>query len=375
MAVGASAQSPSTKGKVGEAAPPLSVKGWIGKSWPGFAKGRVTVLEFWAPWCSPCVAAFPHLNALVDEMKDDPVDFVSITDEPEAKVKAFLEKRPLRTLTALDKSGETFAKYGASVIPHTVVIGPDGKVMAVTRPGDLTAAALREAIAGRDPKLPKKVSVPGDLEWDVKAGLNPAEALSLAAMIPSPATSGSYKPDKETGRFIADGVSLMNMIKVAYGADLDVARGDVPKTSPLLRISIKAPDGKYETALAMLRQLIKDSFGLSAQWEEVERKVWVLRRTSEPMGLAAAKPGTPGGEARAGAIHGKGQKSEYLATMAGLFGYGKKAIDETGLTGIYDIDLEWIPGDAESFNAGLAKLGFEMIEAPRKVRELVISGG
>lgn len=373
MAVSASAQSPSTKGKVGEVAPPLSVKGWIGREWSGFAKGRVTVLEFWAPWCSPCVAAFPHLNALVEEMKNDPVDFISITDEPEAKVKAFLEKRPLKTHTALDKSGETFAKYGANVIPHTVIIGPEGKVVAVTRPGDLTAQALREVIAGRDPKLPTKVSVASDLEWDVKAGLKPDEALSLAVMLPSPATSGSYKPDKATGRYVADGVNLLNVIKAAYGAEMDVARGDLPKTSTPLRISIKAPDGKYETALAMLRELIQRTFGLTAKWEEVERTVWVLRRTSRPMGLPTAKAETPGGEARSGAIHGKGQKSEYLATMAGLFGYGKKAIDETGLTGIYDIDLEWIPGDAESFNAGLAKLGFEMIEAPRKVRELVIS--
>jgi thiol-disulfide isomerase/thioredoxin len=31
-------------------------------------KGKVVVLEFWATWCSPCVASLPHLNQLVESL-------------------------------------------------------------------------------------------------------------------------------------------------------------------------------------------------------------------------------------------------------------------------------------------------------------------
>ncbi len=36
-------------------------------------KGKVVVLEFWATWCSPCVASLPHLNQLVESL--DPTKF------------------------------------------------------------------------------------------------------------------------------------------------------------------------------------------------------------------------------------------------------------------------------------------------------------
>src|SRR6185437_7368319 len=53
-------------------------------------RGKVVVLEFWATWCPTCVKSIPHFNALVDELKDKPVQFISITDEDPATVRSFL---------------------------------------------------------------------------------------------------------------------------------------------------------------------------------------------------------------------------------------------------------------------------------------------
>ena len=41
-------------------------------SWEAL-EGKVVVLEFWATWCGPCVAAIPHLNELSDKYKDKPI--------------------------------------------------------------------------------------------------------------------------------------------------------------------------------------------------------------------------------------------------------------------------------------------------------------
>lgn len=42
---------------------------------------KYIVLEFWATWCEPSIAAVPHLNQLQDEFKQNDLYFNSITDE------------------------------------------------------------------------------------------------------------------------------------------------------------------------------------------------------------------------------------------------------------------------------------------------------
>ncbi|NII29339.1 AhpC/TSA family protein [Pseudoflavitalea sp. X16] len=56
---------------IGDAAPAIKYSQWLkGTPVTSYDDNRVYVLEFWATWCGPCIAAMPHLSELSDKYKD-----------------------------------------------------------------------------------------------------------------------------------------------------------------------------------------------------------------------------------------------------------------------------------------------------------------
>ena len=80
---------------VGDAAPKLQVGDWLkGEPVEALADDKTYVLEFWATWCGPCIAAIPHVTELQEKYKDS-ITFlgVNVLENKDADVAAFVEKK------------------------------------------------------------------------------------------------------------------------------------------------------------------------------------------------------------------------------------------------------------------------------------------
>src|SRR5579875_344137 len=144
-------------------------------------KGKVVVLEFWATWCSPCVASLPQFNELVQSLDPAKFQFISIDDEEPKAVETFLSKKKMSGWVGLDASGKVFAEYGVNSRPTTVVINGDGRVVAVTeiesvKVADLQAVARGESV--RFKPAPEIVEASGGSIAD--AGTQPLFAVSVS---------------------------------------------------------------------------------------------------------------------------------------------------------------------------------------------------
>lgn len=91
-------------------------------------KGRVIFLNFWATWCPPCVAEMPSIQRLYDQIKNEEIHFMVVSDEDRKKVTKFVKERGF-TFPVYTVIGEKPRVFQTRGIPATFIISQDGQIV------------------------------------------------------------------------------------------------------------------------------------------------------------------------------------------------------------------------------------------------------
>jgi len=114
---------------------PVRLEDGIGKN--------VFIVEYWATWCGPCKFTIPHLSELQKANADRGLIIVGISDEDEATVRPYMEKRSdeMQYRVAVDRARSTYNEYFGSFqrrssIPTAWVIDGNGRVVWIGNPAN-----------------------------------------------------------------------------------------------------------------------------------------------------------------------------------------------------------------------------------------------
>ena len=140
--------------KVNEKAPKINITNWI-ENVPEDKNlnNKYIVLEFWATWCGPCIAAVPHMNQIQKEFNQKDLYYISITDESIAKVERSLGRIEFKSIVVTDLTKETQINFGDGIkgleaYPLTVLIDKSGIIKWIGEPKELNSKVMLEFLSG-----------------------------------------------------------------------------------------------------------------------------------------------------------------------------------------------------------------------------------
>ena len=106
-------------------------------------QGKVVYVDFWAPWCLPCLRSLPEINGLYEKYRDQGFEVLALTiDAPVSDAEEFLAdlETPLAYTLLADETSDVMYDYGVRGMPTSFLIDRDGNIQMIHegyRDGDI----------------------------------------------------------------------------------------------------------------------------------------------------------------------------------------------------------------------------------------------
>jgi thiol-disulfide isomerase/thioredoxin len=127
----------------------------------GDYKDKIVLIDFWATWCPPCREEIPGIVAAYGKYHDKGFDVVGVTLDRANQadtVRAYTTtaKMPWRQIYYADGENQVAQDYNVTGIPHTVLVGRDGKILRVGLRGNALGKTLAKLFAASAEKPAEK---------------------------------------------------------------------------------------------------------------------------------------------------------------------------------------------------------------------------
>jgi thiol-disulfide isomerase/thioredoxin len=123
---------------------PLSVSG---------ARGKVTLVDFWATWCGPCCREMPNVIAAYQKYHSSGFDVIGVSlDQDQARLTSYTASQGMPWPQYFDGLGwdnKLAKQYGVESIPMNYLLDRNGIILGKGLRGEYLDAAVSAAVGDK----------------------------------------------------------------------------------------------------------------------------------------------------------------------------------------------------------------------------------
>jgi thiol-disulfide isomerase/thioredoxin len=373
-------------------------------------KGKLLILDFWATWCSPCIAMIPKMDSL-QKLFEKKIQFLGVAYQSDKEVSTFLNRYQAIKKTKFDvpdvvQDSVLSKLFPHTYLPHYVWIDAQGIVCAITDYLEVTGPNIQKMLNGQTVKstvqevarLPYNRQKPLFLENNGGSGENMVFHSLISSY--SEGLQGGYMvtdPDSIHGRKLTfRNRPLTEIFNIAYGEGVTWFGPNKIKVESsnrdLLVPPVNAPVEEWFRQNAYSYELIVPASIMEDMYHIMQRdltsfftrySVGVEKRNIKCLALVRTskvdKLKTSGGKSETsfsplGCVMQNFPLDRFVSQLDAI--YMQKSpypvIDDTGYESWVDLTVNANLSSKESVNEALAKYDLKFVEKEMLVPMLVI---
>jgi len=357
-----------------------------------FAKGeidihkisnKIIILNFWGTWCAPCLPEMETLTKLQDRYSAS-IQVIAVSNDNTQRLKNYLAKRPTKILLASDTANFLYKSVGFSYVGQSIIIGKDKRIVALVHSDSINERMVQRLMDNKAIKSSAEFIFAGSANDDKdRFGVDSLteENVCLRSYMPDMSTMSQSYPGRLRGRRLTyfntcsevlykDAFDISSQSQVIYEVDKKLVCDFSDKTK-LLCFDFLVREAQKDSFKIIMQKTLNAMLPFKARVDQKELPVLVLKRNSVDLGIQSSSATDSTYWFSGRGFNGKGV---HISTFIGYLtnALGMPVLDETGLTGKYDIKTENAFSSKEEVLKAIEKIGFEVEESRKQMPILII---
>lgn len=346
---------------------------------------KIYILNFWGTWCAPCIPEMDNL-AKLQNANAAKIQVIGITDDSPERLKTYLQQKPTKVWLASDTAALFYTLFNVNSVSQSAIINSDRKIIAMVKTDSINQAMIDKLVKGEFVKSnavlkEKKINTDNDI-FGVDSTL--MESFTIRSYVQGQRSSSrSYnKGIYERRRITYLNTSLESLFINAYQLpstkliffEFDKKLvSDYENKQSLYCLDLMVKPAERDSLYAIFRHKLSGITTIRARSEFRKVPVYVITRAKDKSfnaPVSKVKEMSYGFSGRG--FDGEGITVTQFANLYLNNELETPVVDETALTGTYDIKTIMDMRNAEGIRKSIIDLGLEITKTEREMKVLVL---